>query len=55
MGLVVGFKLLTASADTFGDMLGGEGFYRAMGGEEVGRTASAVEEGRTLPRMRLAL
>jgi len=32
-----------------------EGFYAAMGGVEVGRTASAVEEGRTLPRMRLLL
>jgi GNAT superfamily N-acetyltransferase len=32
-----------------------EGFYAAMGGEEIGRTASAVEEGRTLPRMRLKL
>ena len=32
-----------------------EGFYRAMGGEEIGRSHSAVEEGRTLPRMRLAL
>jgi GNAT superfamily N-acetyltransferase len=32
-----------------------EGFYRAMGGEEVGRTPSAAERGRTLPRMRLEL
>jgi len=32
-----------------------EGFYRAMGGREIGRTESAVEEGRTLPRMRLVL
>jgi GNAT superfamily N-acetyltransferase len=32
-----------------------EGFYRAMGGEEIGRSPSAAEEGRTLPRMRLAL
>jgi GNAT superfamily N-acetyltransferase len=32
-----------------------EGFYRAMGGEEIGRTPSAVEPGRTLPRMRLSL
>lgn len=32
-----------------------EGFYRAMGGVEVGRTASIAEEGRTLPRMRLEL
>ena len=32
-----------------------EGFYRAMGGEEIGRSPSAVEPGRTLPRMRLAL
>ena len=31
------------------------GFYRTMGGEEVGRTPSLAEEGRTLPRMRLAL
>jgi GNAT superfamily N-acetyltransferase len=30
-------------------------FYERMGGVEVGRTASAAEEGRTLPRMRLAL
>ncbi|HSM37971.1 MAG TPA: GNAT family N-acetyltransferase [Candidatus Limnocylindrales bacterium] len=32
-----------------------EGFYRAMGGEEIGRTQSVVEDGRTLPRMRLDL
>lgn len=32
-----------------------EGFYRAMGGKEIGRTPSAAEPGRTLPRMRLAL
>jgi GNAT superfamily N-acetyltransferase len=32
-----------------------EGFYRAMGGVEIGRTPSAAEEGRTLPRMRLEL
>lgn len=32
-----------------------EGFYRAMGGEEIGRSPSAAEEGRTLPRMRLKL
>ena len=32
-----------------------EGFYRAMGGREIGRTQSAAEEGRTLPRMRLDL
>ena len=32
-----------------------EGFYRAMGAEEIGRTQSAAEEGRTLPRMRLDL
>lgn len=32
-----------------------EGFYRAMGGVEIGRTESVVEEGRTLPRMRLDL
>lgn len=32
-----------------------EAFYRAMGGEEIGRTPSLVEEGRTLPRMRLLL
>jgi GNAT superfamily N-acetyltransferase len=31
------------------------GFYRAVGGEEIGRTPSAAEPGRTLPRMRLAL
>lgn len=30
-------------------------FYERMGGLEVGRTPSAAEEGRTLPRMRLAL
>ena len=30
-----------------------EGFYRAMGGQEIGRSPSAVEAGRTLPRMRL--
>lgn len=32
-----------------------EAFYLAMGGEEIGRTPSAVEQGRTLPRMRLIL
>jgi GNAT superfamily N-acetyltransferase len=32
-----------------------EGFYRAVGGQEIGRTPSAAEPGRTLPRMRLAL
>jgi GNAT superfamily N-acetyltransferase len=32
-----------------------EGFYRAMGGEEIGRTPSEVIAGRTLPRMRLDL
>jgi GNAT superfamily N-acetyltransferase len=32
-----------------------EGFYRAMGGEEIGRSPSAAEAGRTLPRMRLEL
>jgi GNAT superfamily N-acetyltransferase len=32
-----------------------EGFYRAMGGEEIGRSPSAAEAGRTLPRMRLVL
>jgi GNAT superfamily N-acetyltransferase len=31
------------------------GFYRAMGGEEIGSTPSAAEPGRTLPRMRLVL
>ena len=30
-------------------------FYERMGGVEVGRTPSAAEEGRTLPRMRLEL
>ncbi len=30
-------------------------FYRAMGGVEIGRTPSAAEEGRTLPRMRITL
>ncbi len=32
-----------------------QGFYEAMGGVEIGRTPSAAEAGRTLPRMRLAL
>ena len=32
-----------------------EGFYRAMGAEEIGRSRSAAEAGRTLARMRLAL
>ena len=32
-----------------------EGFYLAMGGEEIGRSPSAAVEGRTLPRMRLIL
>ena len=32
-----------------------EGFYRAMGGKEIGRSPSAAVEGRTLPRMRLTL
>jgi GNAT superfamily N-acetyltransferase len=32
-----------------------EGFYRAMGGEEIGRSPSAAETGRSLPRMRLEL
>jgi GNAT superfamily N-acetyltransferase len=32
-----------------------EGFYRAMGGVEIGRTPSAAEPGRTLPRMRLTV
>jgi GNAT superfamily N-acetyltransferase len=32
-----------------------EGFYRAMGGEEIGRSPSAAVAGRTLPRMRLEL
>jgi GNAT superfamily N-acetyltransferase len=31
------------------------GFYQAMGGEEIGRSPSAAEAGRTLPRMRLVL
>lgn len=31
------------------------GFYRAMGGEEIGSTRSAAEPGRMLPRMRLDL
>jgi GNAT superfamily N-acetyltransferase len=31
------------------------GFYEEMGGVEVGRTPSAAEPGRTLPRMRLDL
>jgi GNAT superfamily N-acetyltransferase len=32
-----------------------EGFYRAMGGEEIGRSPSTVVEGRALPRMSLSL
>jgi GNAT superfamily N-acetyltransferase len=32
-----------------------EDFYRAMGGLEIGRSQSAAQEGRTLPRMRLIL
>lgn len=32
-----------------------EGFYRAMGGVEIGRSPSVAEAGRTLPRMRLDL
>jgi GNAT superfamily N-acetyltransferase len=32
-----------------------EGFYLAMGGEEIGRSPSAAQAGRTLPRMRLVL
>jgi ribosomal protein S18 acetylase RimI-like enzyme len=32
-----------------------QGFYRAMGGEEIGRSPSVAEAGRTLPRMRLQL
>lgn len=32
-----------------------QAFYERMGGVEIGRTPSAVEEGRTLPRMRLGL
>jgi GNAT superfamily N-acetyltransferase len=32
-----------------------EGFYRGMGGVEIGRTPSEVVARRTLPRMRLAL
>lgn len=32
-----------------------EGFYRRMGGREIGRTPSAAVAGRTLPRMRLRL
>jgi len=31
------------------------GFYRAMGGEEIGRTPSAAQPGRMLPRMRIAV
>jgi GNAT superfamily N-acetyltransferase len=31
------------------------GFYETMGGMEIGRTPSAAEPGRTLPRMRLEL
>lgn len=32
-----------------------QAFYERMGGVEIGRTPSAAEEGRTLPRMRLVL
>ncbi len=32
-----------------------QAFYERMGGVEIGRTPSAAEEGRTLPRMRLEL
>jgi GNAT superfamily N-acetyltransferase len=32
-----------------------EGFYLAMGGQEIGRSPSSVEAGRTLARMRLPL
>jgi GNAT superfamily N-acetyltransferase len=32
-----------------------EGFYHAMGGEEIGRSPSAAQAGRTLPRMRLSI
>jgi len=32
-----------------------EGFYRAMGGQKIGRSPSAAQAGRTLPRMRLDL
>jgi ribosomal protein S18 acetylase RimI-like enzyme len=32
-----------------------KGFYRAMGGQEIGRSPSAAQAGRTLPRMRLDL
>ncbi len=31
------------------------GFYRAMGGEEIGSTPSAAEPGRMLPRMRISV
>jgi GNAT superfamily N-acetyltransferase len=31
------------------------GFYRTMGGEEIGSTPSAAERGRMLPRMRINL
>lgn len=31
------------------------GWHRAVGGEEIGRTPSAAEPGRTLPRMGLGL
>jgi GNAT superfamily N-acetyltransferase len=31
------------------------GFYRAVGGEEIGSTPSAAEPGRMLPRMRIAV
>ena len=31
------------------------GFYRAMGGEEIGCTPSAAEPGRMLPRMRITV
>jgi GNAT superfamily N-acetyltransferase len=45
-----GAASLTWDAEPFA-----EGFYRAMGGEEIGRSPSAIEEGRSLPRMRLML
>jgi GNAT superfamily N-acetyltransferase len=50
VGLTFGASRLEWDADPYA-----EGFYQAMGGEEIGRTASAAVPGRTLPRMRLRL
>ena len=45
-----GSRVLEWDAEPFA-----RGFYEAMGGVEIGRTPSAAEPGRTLPRMRLEL